>query len=292
MEAALRMPEQHPDKVQTYPEDDEFYYGHRPVFEYDENGRELYYYIPLTPDDFLDPEEGDFFMQGTLHEDTVDDLKSIFRYHFRNRKDIKIYSDLKIIWDAGGKENPAPDVSIFQNVRNPEKHRRVFSVAEEGVSPFFILEVVSPRYRQEDVLRKPSIYRRAGVEEYIIVDSGQKRNDSSEVSWTVQGYRLKGKKYDPIAPDRQRRIYSRTADLWIGPSESGDRIIIYDGQTGKEIPPDHEMARQEKMRAEQEKIRADQEKMRAEREKIRADSAEQELRALREKLMALGISAE
>ncbi|MEE4355850.1 MAG: hypothetical protein V2I97_05225, partial [Desulfococcaceae bacterium] len=98
-------------------------------------------------------------------------------------------------------------------------------------------------------------------------------------------------RYVKTAPDARGRIYSRTTDLWVGVSESGNRIIIYDGETDEPIPPDHERARQEKMRAEQEKMRAEQEKMRAEQEKMRAeqekmraDNAEEELRRLKEKL--------
>ncbi|MGE0085461.1 MAG: Uma2 family endonuclease [Desulfococcaceae bacterium] len=277
METAVRIPEEYPDIVPSCPEEEEFYYGHRPVFEYDEKGREIYYYRPLTPDDFLDPEEGDVFMQGTLHERDLDDLKSIFRYHLQNRKNITVYSEMKIVWGIPGLRNPAPDISIFENVKDPEKPRNVFSVAEEGVKPFFILELVSPRYRREDILRKPEIYRRAGVGEYIIADPGLRRSELSEISYTVQGYRLMGKnRYELLAPDTRGRIYSRTTDLWIGPSESGDRIILSDGKTDEPILPDHQRANVAESRAEQ--------------EKARADSAEQELRALREKLRALGIS--
>ncbi|MCP3942481.1 MAG: hypothetical protein GY710_13475, partial [Desulfobacteraceae bacterium] len=47
---------------------DEYYYGHRTIIEYDEKGDCRYRYRPLTPDDFLDPEEGDVYMEGNLHE--------------------------------------------------------------------------------------------------------------------------------------------------------------------------------------------------------------------------------
>ncbi|MEZ4528320.1 MAG: Uma2 family endonuclease [Desulfobacterales bacterium] len=286
MQTAVRISEPCPERVPSCPEEDAYYYGHRTVLEYDENGRELYYYRPLTPDDFLDPEEGDVFMQGTLHEKDLDDLKSIFRGHLQNRKNITVYSDMKIVWGIPGLSSPAPDISIFENVRDPEKPRSVFSVAEEGVKPFFILELVSPRYRREDILRKPEIYRRAGVAEYIIADPGLRRSELSEISYTVQGYRLRGKnRYELLVPDARGRIYSHTTDLWIGPSESGDRIIIYNGKTDEPILPAHQRANLAESRAEQEKARAEQ-------EKARADSAEQELTVLREKLKALGISAQ
>jgi Uma2 family endonuclease len=284
MEAVLSRELQDTDSEGYGPEKDPFFYGERILVGYDEAGDVTYRCVPLSPDDFLDPQEGDYYMQGSLHHETVDDLVSIFRHHLEGRENIKVYSDLKIIWNPGGK-NPAPDISVVADVRNPEKHRNVFDTAEEETGPFFVLEVVSPRYREQDVEKKPEIYRKAGVSEYIIVDPGTKSPESTELSYTVRGYRLIGSRYVKTAPDARGRIYSRTTDLWVGVSESGNRIIIYDGETDEPIPPDHERARQEKMRAEQEKMRAEQEKM-------RADNAEEELLRLKEKLKSLGIQAD
>ncbi|MGE0083554.1 MAG: Uma2 family endonuclease [Desulfococcaceae bacterium] len=279
MEAA-RLQEWYPDAEPSENEEDDFYYGYRTIIEYDKKGREIYSYRALTPDDLLDPEEGDVYMQGSLHTDDVEKLRSIFRYHLRNRKNITVYSDLKIIWNPKGKKNPAPDISIFENVKEPEKPRGSFSVEEEGVSPFFVLEVVSPRYRRVDIFRKPDIYRRAGVSEYFIVDPGL---EADKISYTVQGYRLSGNRYMIINPDEQGRVYSQTTDVWIGASESGENLIVWDGQTDEPILPDSE-------RAEQERIRAEQEKEKAEQEKARADSLAEELRRLKEKLESIGIS--
>ena len=262
--------------------EEDFYYGYRTIISYDEKGREIYSCRALTPDDLLDPEEGDVYMQGSLHTDDVEKLRSIFRHHLRNRRNIKIYSDLKIIWDSRGKKNPAPDISIFENVKEPEKPRASFSVAEEGVSPFFVLEVVSPRYRRVDIFKKPDIYRRAGVSEYFIVDPGL---EADKISYTVQGYRLSGNRYMIINPDKHGRVYSQTTDVRIGASESGDQIIVWDGQTDQPILPDSERAEQEKARAEEEGIRTEQ-------EKARADSLAEELRQLKAKLESIGVSPE
>ncbi|MCP4107605.1 MAG: Uma2 family endonuclease [Desulfobacteraceae bacterium] len=61
-------------------------------------------------------------------------------------------------------------------MEDPEKPRGTFSVPEEGVKPFFVLEMVSPKYRKPDTVDKPVIYRKAGVSEYIIADPGLKKN--------------------------------------------------------------------------------------------------------------------
>ncbi|MCP4109629.1 MAG: hypothetical protein GY749_29600, partial [Desulfobacteraceae bacterium] len=37
---------------------DEYYYGYRTVIEYDKKGKTVFRYVPLAPEDFLDPDEG------------------------------------------------------------------------------------------------------------------------------------------------------------------------------------------------------------------------------------------
>ncbi len=285
--------------------EDEYYYGYRTIIEDDEDGNCSFSYRPLTLDDFLEPEEGDVYMQGTLHEEDVGRLRGIFRHHLRDRENVTVYSDLKIEWGISGLENPAPDVSVFSDVKDPKRPRGTFSVPKEGLRPFFVLEVVSPRYRRADIVSKPRIYRTAGVSEYIIIDPGLKRN---KISYTLSGYRMIGNRYVKIVPDPQGRIRSLTTGVIISVSESKEEIIVSDARTGERILPDDEArdlaearaeqekaraeqekarAEQEKARAEQEKSRAEQEKSRAEQEKVRAESAEEELRQLRAKLKAL-----
>ncbi|MCP4349086.1 MAG: Uma2 family endonuclease [Desulfobacterales bacterium] len=286
---------------------DEYYYGHRTVIEYDEKGNCRFRYLPLTPDDFLDPEEGDVYMEGNLHERDVDRLKSIFRFHLKDQEDITVYSNLKIIWGIDGLSEPAPDISILRDVTDPEKPRDAFHVPEERTKPFFVMEVVAPRYRNQDISKKPEIYRKAGVSEYIIADPGLKQG---KISYTAIGYRLIGNRYIKMKPDSQGRLRSMTADILLGTAESGTRLVVYNALTGEEILSGDERAEQEKARADSAKARADQEKVRADsakaradqeenradqkknrakQEKARADSAEEELMRLKAEMKALGL---
>ena len=265
------------DQVAHESEIDEYYYGYRTIIENDENGDCQFKYRPLTFDDLLEPEEGDVYMEGSLHDEDIYRLKSIFRYHLRNRDDLTIYSDLKIIWGIDDLKNPAPDISVLKDVKDPKKPRGEFHVQEEETRPFFILEVVSPRYRKADVDKKPEIYRRAGVKEYVIVDPGLKNN---EISYKVSGYRLIGSRYIKIPQDEQGRIRIMTLNVFIGPVQSGADLVVYDAGTGEEILPLEE-------RAEQANQRAEQASLRAEHERKRADAFEQELIRLKEKMRNL-----
>ncbi len=256
--------------------DDEFYYGYRTIITYDKNGKEVYSYKPLTLDDFLDPEEGDLFMQGTLHDEDTENLKSIFRYLYRNDPTTAVFSDLKILWGIEGLSQPAPDVAVIPNVKDPAKPRPAFDVAQEGTRPRFILEVVSPRYRQPDRDKKVAIYEQAGVEEYFIIDSWLR---GTQVSYEVLGYRLQDKIYVEIQPNEHGWVFSQVNNVWVGISQDRQRFFVIDSQTGQPILPAEKRADAEAARAEAEAARAEAEAARAEAEAARAEA---EARARRE----------
>ena len=69
--------------------DDPCYYGFRWVRRVDsETGKEVLQQKPLSPQDFLDPQEGDRFPQAPIHETDTTDATSIFRYLYRDNSTI------------------------------------------------------------------------------------------------------------------------------------------------------------------------------------------------------------
>lgn len=233
-----------PPSVITLPqEQDPFYYGFRWVMGYDaDTGEDVWTQVPLTLQDFLDPQEGDHFMQGTLHEKDTDRARGIFRYLHRNDPGIAVFSDLKMKKWGPGLSEPAPDVAVIPNVRDPDKPRGVFDVRKEGVCPSFVLEIVSPRYRKSDWDEKVVVYARAGVEEYFIIDSGLRESSGEDVWYEVVGYRLQRGRYVEIQPNDRGWVYSAVNDVWVGPNEARDGFVVIDGQTGERILPDDERA--------------------------------------------------
>jgi Uma2 family endonuclease len=229
--------------------DDEFYYGYRTIITYDEAGKEVYSYKPLTLDDFLNPQEGDLFMQGTLHDEDTDALKSIFRYLYYANATTAVFSDLKILWGIEGLAQPAPDVMVIPNVENIGKPRPTFDVQREGTRPRFILEVVSPRYRQPDRESKVAIYEQAGVEEYFIVDSWLR---GEQVAYDIVGYRLQGEIYVEIPPNERGWVYSQVNQVWVGVSPEKDRFFVINERTNQPILPAEKRAETEAARAEAE----------------------------------------
>ncbi len=128
----------------------------------------------------------------------LEKLRNIFRYHLRNRRNTTVFANLKIIWE-NGEDSPVSDISIFENVKNPEKHTKSFSIPEKGVKPFFILEAISPQYRLVDIFQRMLRYRRLGLSEYIVADPGlEGRKRSDRISYAIIGYRLCGSEYTLI----------------------------------------------------------------------------------------------
>jgi len=231
------------------PADDPFYYGHRWQAVTDEAGNVDYLEIPLTQDDFLDPQEGDHFVQGTLHEKDVEKIKSIFRRLHRHHPEFTVYSDLKIDWGVKGLKNPAPDVSVIPHVIDPGKPRGQFDVPDEGTRPRFVLEMVSPRFVESDYEKKPNVYERAGVQEYIIIDSNL-RDWEDAVAYTLEGYRLHEGRYISIQPDARGWLFSAENQAWIGVTADSDEFFVIDVQRGEKILPDLEQAEVAEQRAE------------------------------------------
>lgn len=253
---------------------DPFYYGQRMVEVYDEHGKRHWDYVPLTLDDYLDPQEGDHFMQDSHHYADVDKARSIFEYHYRHDPTVAVFSDLKMLWGIKGLAEPCPDVAVVPNIRDPKRRRKSFHVIEEGTRPCLVVEIVSARYRGKDTEDKVAIYAQAGVQEYFILDSQwtESAEDAATPDYTVRGYRLEDGAYVALLPDERGWVYSAVTGVWIGPTASRDDFIIVDAATEERILPVSERA----AAAEQRAVEAEREKqaLQAELERLRAQLAQ------------------
>lgn len=196
--------------------------------------------IPLTAMDLLDPQEGDLVVQNTWHANTVFDIFSALKWRYEPHPDILVGTDLKMLWGIRGLQNPAPDVAVIPRVRDREKLRSSFDVLLEGTRPILVLEVVSddtPEHQDNDHDKKVTIYQRAGVREYLILDPPAR---TCHPHWT--GYRLDlSRRYQPIAPDEEGRIFSETTGLWFGIDPDRRTLRIVDAMTDERLPLGNEL---------------------------------------------------
>ncbi|HYU35669.1 MAG TPA: Uma2 family endonuclease [Thermoanaerobaculia bacterium] len=197
------------------------------------NGRMELRETPLTPEDYLDPQEGDTWVQGERHNSTRGFLAQMFRLHFCDDPEILVTEDLKFLLGPG-LSRPAPDVAVVRGVHRGD--RGVFDVVAEGIAPCLIIEVVSPksrRIRKIDVKDKVDDYRRAGVPEYVIVDRPTRGENSP---FELVGYRLDSVGgYRRIEPDAQGRLLCETIGVWIGLSPDRLHVLLWNAATGERM---------------------------------------------------------
>jgi Uma2 family endonuclease len=226
--------------------------------------------MPLTPELFLNPHIGDQMTQGPRHFDAVQEIYSLLKEHFRADPHVLVLGDVKHVL-APGLPAPGPDISVVRGVRAKKDYRRFsFRVKREGVRPGLIIEVVSPldsKIRRTDLQDKVEIYQHAGIEEYLIVDS-----TLGDLRFRLLGYRLDNSGlYQPIEPDGEGRLLSKTTDLWFEVSPDGERVFVFD-RAGRRLlnleEQQEEASRQAEARKEAE---AEIARLRAEIERLRRE---------------------
>jgi Uma2 family endonuclease len=251
--------------------------------------------MPLTPELFLNPQVGDKMFQGKRHLDTARRIAERLEDFFRPVPDVLVTIDMKHLFGPG-LDHPGPDISVIRGVRNRDADRESFDVIAEGVRPCLIIEIVSPlssRIRKTDLEEKVTLYRRVGIQEYLIVDC--QRRDRR---FRLIGYRLGPAGYQPIKADEEGRLLSETTGLWFQVAPDGDHVLMFEHPSGRPLPTREEKATAEALarklaeekaasevrarKAAEEKAAAEVQARKAAEEK--AHEAEDEVRRLRAEL--------
>ncbi len=226
------------------------------------DGSTSYQQVPLTAAEFLHPQEGYHLPNSTFHDDTAGDAKDILTRRYASNPDIGVFHDLLIEWDIPLGDH-CPDTFVAFGIRNKHENRSKFIVANEGVLPIFILEVVSPRYRKTDRETKVVEYATARVQEYVIID---RRTIRQQILDEVLGYRLVEGFYQPITPDDNGRILCDTLGVWI--SLVDGRLVVEDAQTGQRLKTSMELE------AENQELEAENQELEAQRNAAHQQAAE------------------
>lgn len=187
-------------------------------------------HIPLTDEEILHPQEGYVIPESTYHTATCHDLIAMFRWRYAEQTDVAVFHDLVIEWDEAALKTHAPDLAVIPNVHDRDADCGSFVVAEEGTRPLLIIEVVSPKTRNNDRSTKVKQYARAGVQEYLYIDHWTRKGQEI---WEVVGFRLEEGQYVPLVPDEDGAIYCRSVGLRIG-IENG-KVWVEDAETGRDL---------------------------------------------------------
>jgi colicin import membrane protein len=215
---------------------DPFRYGWRYVRVTLPDGSETLDEIPLTLEDVLFPETGDFIVQTDLHNTDLSYLKNVFNARLADDSHAIAISDCRVDWNLAGVRPLGPDIAVFLGVRR-YKDWATLDVAAEGAQPAMVVEVTSPATRNNDVDKKFEFYHRAGVPLYVIADA--LKDDEEGRSLQLLAYRDTPHGYERIAPDARGWIWLEPIGLWLGivrdPRGEYDRLACFDPETGKEV---------------------------------------------------------
>jgi colicin import membrane protein len=203
------------------PADDPFRYGWRYVRRPTPDDPDHLEPVPLTLEDVLHPEEGDFIVHSDRHETDRMYLTAVLRARLEAHGRAIVLSDVRVAWDVPDLRPHGPDVMVIPGLRE-RRDWSTFDVAEEGVRPALIIEITSPETRENDVVWKVAHYARAGVAQYVIVDNIGRRG---ERQLQLLDYRLVGDTYRLQPPDERGWVYLELADLWVG--VEGDHVVCY-----------------------------------------------------------------
>lgn len=220
-----------------YPSDlpDPFRYGWRNVSITRPDGTEAFEQIPLTPEDVLHPEEGDFILQTDAHNCDRVYLQGAFKVGLRYDPTAVVLADCGVDWNIPNVRPLCPDIAVFFNVKR-HIDWNIFNVAAEGATPALVVEVTSRSTRNNDLGIKIEYYHRAKVPCYLIADAvgrGEKRRVE------LICYQYSRQRFRRVAPDENGRIYLDSVKLHIGVTRDRlagyERLACYDPKTGEEL---------------------------------------------------------
>ena len=272
-----------PPVPDTPPDTDPFRYGWRLVPRPTPDDPYNLEQVPLTLEDVLHPETGDFIVHSDRHETDRMYLTAVLRARLEPAGVAIVLSDVRIAWDLPDVRPHGPDVMVIPGVAERQDWS-TFDVAVEGARPALIIEITSPETRVNDLKRKAVHYARAGVAQYVIVDDARRRGGKRRLR--LLDYRLEAGAYRLHAPDAAGRVHLVIANLWLG--VEGDHVVCYDERGAafgeyatvvRQAAEAAERARQEAQARREAEEHAHREAERARRE---AEAREAEARARQE----------
>ena len=217
------------DKKDPYP------YGWREAIRTLPDGEEVLERKPLTLEDILHPQVGDYRIHDEEHERFCNYLYNVLSARIVDEPNAVVLHDVRVAWALPDLRAHGPDISVIFDLRR-HVNWSTFSEEEEETKPSLIIEIVSPSTRSVDVIKKVDHYARVGVPNYIIVDRFERRGVMVR---GLVGYRLTSDGYEELSPNVDGWLWLEPINLWLGLAgedlvcydESGEAILDYVGVT-------------------------------------------------------------
>ena len=176
-------------------------------------------------------EDGKPMAESDYQRDSLIYAVKVLEIYFQNQDDVYVSGNLLIYYKEGDENTSiAPDVFVVFGI--DKRQRSSYLVWEEGKGPDFVLEILSPGTKNNDLEKKPETYAALGVKEYFIYDPIGELMESP-----LKALQLVGKSYQQIAINRLSNgdfsIFSPVLGLEIR-VESG-KLAFYNPNTGRKL---------------------------------------------------------
>ncbi len=181
--------------------------------------------VPLTLEDILHPQVGDFRMHSQDHERFCLYLHNVFSACVDHDPTAVVLHDVRVAWAAAGVEPHGPDIAVIFDVREHQDWA-TFDEETEGTKPTLVAEVTSPKTRQVDLIDKFDEYAQAGVLFYLIIDSHKVKGKQVR---RLLGYQLTDNSYVTLQPNEQKRLWLPPLKIWLGIDNNEPRCYDQDG---------------------------------------------------------------
>jgi Uma2 family endonuclease len=201
---------------------DPYLYGWREVQRTEDCGEVKWVREPLTLEDILHPQVGDYRMHSEEHERFCTYLYNVLTAHVANDPNAVVLHDVRVAWAHPDIKAHGPDIAVIFNVQS-QRNWSTFDEREEATKPSLIIEITSPSTRSTDLENKVNEYARVGVPLYAIVDIIQEGDVPKR---RLLGYRLTQDGYVGVDLDERGWLWLEPVRLWLG--LRGENIACYD----------------------------------------------------------------
>jgi hypothetical protein len=154
-------------------------------------------------------------------------LRGVFSRQVADDPTARVFHDVGVYWDDPDLGHHSPDITVVRGLRSPGDMTDMFYVAEHGVKPVLLIEVVSRSTRKVDRVDKYRDYHQAGVPCYVIVDRARAAGPPQ-----LLGYRYEPAGFVELPPDDQGRLWLEPVRLWLGTVDN--RVVCYD-EAGRDL---------------------------------------------------------
>jgi Uma2 family endonuclease len=234
------------------------------------------YAIPLEDEIFYPESDGEPMAETKLHLQEMTYLLEALEERFLDEPGVFVGGNLSLYYEQGVKDAVvAPDAFVVKGLPDGKALRRKYLLWEERRLPCFAAEVTSATTRNRDERdgSKWKLYERLGIDEYFLFDP-----EGEYLAPRLQGYRLAGGRYRPIASHPDGSLLSTTTGILF--RADGIRLHLTHAATGAVY-----LRREEETRARrQAEKRATASERRAAAETEARRQAEEQIRALQAEL--------